>query len=45
VLFGSDYPSTSEIALQVEWLKALPLELKEQELIFGKNIRRLLATD
>lgn len=45
VVFGSDYPSTTDIALQVEWLKDLPLEQEEQELIFEKNIRRLLATD
>jgi len=44
VLFGSDYPSTTDIALQVQWLKDLPLEQEEQELIFEKNIRRLLAT-
>ena len=43
VLFGSDYPSTTDIAAQIAWLKNLPLGPREQELIFEKNARRLLA--
>jgi len=43
VLFASDYPSTTDIAAQIAWLKELPLEAEEQELIFEKNARRLLA--
>jgi hypothetical protein len=43
VFFGSDYPSTSDIAPQIEWLKKVPLGPGEHELIFEKNIRRLLS--
>ncbi len=42
VLFASDYPSTTDIAAQIAWLKDL-LSPKEQELIFGENARKLLA--
>jgi predicted TIM-barrel fold metal-dependent hydrolase len=43
ILFASDYPTTTDIAVQMEWLKNLPLEQEEQELIFGGNARKLLA--
>lgn len=42
ILFGSDYPTTTDIADQIAWLKNLPLSAEAQELIFEKNARRLL---
>lgn len=43
VLFATDYPSTTDPAPQINWLKGLPLEEKEKELIFRENARRLLG--
>lgn len=43
VLFGSDYPSTTDITEQMAWLKNLPLKPEELELIFEKNARKLLG--
>lgn len=42
ILFGSDYPTTTDIAAQMAWLKNLPLGPEAQDLIFEKNARRLL---
>jgi len=42
ILFGSDYPTTTDITAQMAWLKNLPLSSEAQELIFEKNARRLL---
>jgi predicted TIM-barrel fold metal-dependent hydrolase len=43
VLFGTDYPSTTDPAPQIKWFKELPLEEKEKQLIFRENARRLLG--
>lgn len=42
VLFASDYPSTTDIAEQIAWVRALPLSQEEQALIFAGNARKLL---
>ena len=43
VLFATDYPATSDPVPQIRWFKDLPVEEKEQQLIFRENARRLLG--
>jgi predicted TIM-barrel fold metal-dependent hydrolase len=43
VLFASDYPSTTNIAAQIAWLRDLLLTPEEQTLIFGENAIKLLS--
>ena len=43
VLFATDYPSTTDPAPQIEWLKRLPMQDEEKELLFHGNARRLLG--
>jgi len=43
VLFASDYPSTTNIAAQIAWLRDLLLTPEEQTLIFGENAINLLS--
>jgi hypothetical protein len=42
VLFGTDYPTTTEPKPQIEWLMKLPLTEEEKERIFYKNAWELL---
>lgn len=42
VLFGTDYPTTTEPKSQIEWLMNLPLTEEEKERIFYKNAQELL---
>lgn len=44
-LFATDYPTTTDSASQLEWLKQLPLQDDERQLIFEGNARKLLRTD
>ncbi len=43
VLFGSDYPTTTNPDSQIMWLKKLPLREEEKELIFRRNALFLLG--
>ncbi|NQV01008.1 MAG: amidohydrolase family protein, partial [Bacteroidia bacterium] len=43
VLFGTDYPSTTDPGPQIEWIRNLDLNTKEKECIFHDNARRLLG--
>lgn len=45
VLFGSDYPTTTDPAPQISWLKQLDFNSDEKELIFNKNAKRLLSLE
>lgn len=43
VLLATDYPTATDPASQIRWLKDLPLREEEKNLIFRENARRLLG--